>query len=370
MESSEAVNQAKLTAALHKHGEWGRRLPDYIGPALRRAKRRPLFQKVVIANSILIAIGMLGLYLERSYIAGGRLNFLIPFVVGAVSLSIPINYLLVKLAFRPLDGVTETMKAIRAGKRNVKIPEVTDDSQIEELSRSFKTMLDSLERQRRVSAASTIKAQEDERKRIARELHDETSQSLTGLLIGIRITEELVPDSMIDIRQRLHGIMELAHSTLNEIHTMATRLRPSVLDDLGLPAALRSYTKDFAVNTGVRVNLRLSSSWPERLSPELETVLYRVVQEALTNVARHSGADSCRVSLERRGETLHGIVADNGRGFNPQRLMATNDRHGLGLHGMKERIELVGGSLKVDSCPQEGSTIHLEVPIESKEGIW
>ena len=368
MESSEAVNQADVKAALSKPAAWSRPALELFSPVVWRLKRRPLFQKVIIANTVLIIMGTVAIHLERRYISDGEIDFLVPFMFGATFLAIPVNYLLVKLAFRPLNEVTRTMKAIRAGHRGIRVPEVSHDSQIEELVKSLKTMLDSLERQRRLSASSTIKAQEEERKRIARELHDETSQSLTGLMIGIRMTEKLVPDYMPEVRKRLKNIESLAHTTLNEVHNMATKLRPSVLDDLGLSAALRSYVKEFTKYSGIYVELHLPPA-ARRLPADLETVLYRVIQEALTNVARHSNADSCKVILEARGGRLRGTISDNGRGFDSRFVMLSEKGRGLGLHGMKERIELVDGFLEFDSRPNAGSTIHLEVPIEPKGAI-
>ncbi|MBE0428297.1 MAG: sensor histidine kinase [Thermoleophilia bacterium] len=370
MGSQEAIEQVDAAASPPRQEVWDRCICDYVNPVMDRVKRRPLFQKVVIANTILIAIGAsLGIYLQKLYFQDGELGYLVLFLASGVSLSILVNYLLVKLAFRPLDDVTDTMKAIRAGHRGIRVPEVRDDPQIEDLSKSLNAMLNSMEWQRRRAAASVIQAQEEERKRIARELHDETSQSLTGLVIGIRMVEEVVPDGMAEIKERLNGISDLAHSTLNEVHTMAIRLRPSVLDDLGLSAALRSYVKEFSANTGIAVDIQ-PLVLSQRLSPEMETVLYRVVQEALTNVARHSGASECRVLLKHKGNGIEGSISDNGQGFDSQEVMSEQGR-GLGLHGMKERIELVGGSLGFDTRPGHGSTIFFEVPIDTnKEGIW
>ncbi|MHB1390049.1 MAG: sensor histidine kinase [Thermoleophilia bacterium] len=368
MEKREAIKQVDA-AAPARQDAWDRCVCDYINPVVDRVKRRPLFQKVIIANTLLISCGaIIGLYMEQKYFQGGAVGFLILFVISGVSLSILTNYLLVKLAFRPLDDVSETMKAIRAGHRGIRVPEITDDPQVEELSRSLNAMLDSIERQRKRAAASVIQAQEEERKRIARELHDETSQSLTGLVIGIRMVEEM-PAATPEVRERLANISDLAHATLNEVHTMAIRLRPSVLDDLGLPAALRSYVKEFSENAGIKVDLQLLAM-AERLSPEMETVLYRVVQEALTNVARHSAAANCRVSLQRRDGKIEAEITDDGKGFDSQTVMTSDHGGGLGLHGMKERIELVGGSMWLESRPGEGSKISLEVPIQPKEGVW
>lgn len=368
MENQEEIKQVDA-AAPARLDAWDRRVCDYINPFVSRVKRRPLFQKVIIANTILITCGAFtGLYLEEKYFEGGEAGFMLLFVISGLSLSILTNYLLVKLAFRPLDDVTDTMKAIRAGHHGIRVPEITDDPQIEELSKSLNSMLNSIERQRKRAAASVIQAQEEERKRIARELHDETSQSLTSLVIGIRMVEEM-PAATPEVRERLSNISELAHATLNEVHTMAIRLRPSVLDDLGLSAALRSYIKEFSENTGIKVDLQLLAM-AERLSPEMETVLYRVVQEALTNVARHSGAETCRVSLQRKEGKIGGTISDDGKGFDSQMVMMSDNGRGLGLHGMKERIELVGGSMWFESRPGEGSMISLEVPVQSKEGVW
>lgn len=354
-----------------KPAPWDRCVCDYVNPVVTRVKHRPFFQKIIIANTLLITLGsIMGYYFEDRFFSQGQLGFVSLFVISSIALSILINYILVKLAFRPLDDVADAMKAIRAGHRGIRVPEISDDPQIDELSRSLNAMLNSMETQRKRAAASVIKAQEEERKRIARELHDETSQSLTSLIIGIRMVEEILRDAEGDARERLENISELAHQTLNEVHNMAIRLRPSVLDDLGLAAAIRSYAKEFSANTGVKVDIQLMSM-ATRLPPEMETVLYRVVQEALTNVARHAEAENCRVTLRRKDDVIQGIIEDDGMGFDPQDAMLSEEKgRGLGLHGMKERIDLIGGSLEFESRVNEGSTIFLEVPLQSEEVVW
>ncbi|MEK6537404.1 MAG: sensor histidine kinase [Actinomycetota bacterium] len=371
--SHEAIKQpaAIESAAEPREVSWVRRIIEQAKQIFNRVKRRPLFQKVIIANTVLIATGsVMGYFIEENFFVVGEQGFVALFLISGLALSILTNYLLVKIAFRPLEDVSDTMKAIRAGYRGIRVPEVTDDPQIEELSKSLNSMLNTMDMQRKKAAASVIKAQEEERKRIARELHDETSQSLTGLVIGIRMVQEIVPDYMPDVQERLENINDLAHATLNEVHTMAVRLRPSVLDDLGLAPALRSYAREYSENTGIPVEMQLLGM-SHRLTPELETVLYRVIQEALTNVARHSNATSCRVTLRRKEQVVQGVIEDNGQGFDSQKVMLSDEKgRGLGLHGMKERIELVGGSLEFAARPVKGTTIFIEAPLQSEEGVW
>ncbi len=368
---SAAAGGEMAGAAGSSQGEWGLRVCGVVNPLMRRIRRRPLFQKVVMVNTVLIIVGaLIGHYFEERYFTGGDWGLVGLFIISGISLSILINYLMVKLAFHPLDDVSEAMKAIRAGHRGIRVPEATDDPQVKNLSRSFNLMLDAMETARKRAAASVIKAQEEERRRIARELHDETSQSLTGLIIGIKMVEETIPKTMPDLRERLANIKDLAHQTLNEVHTMAVRLRPSILDDLGLAAALRSYGKELSDNTGIRVDMQLMGL-TERLTPELETVLYRVVQEALTNVVRHAEAHNCRVNLRRQEQAVRVMIEDDGRGFEPGQTMASEGSgRGLGLHGMRERIELVGGTIEFESRPGAGATIFIEAPLKGQQSIW
>ncbi len=360
--------QARSSSA--RPGAWDSCICDYVNPVVARVKRRSLFQKIIIANTALIVLIAVGIfYLHLKFYQSSNWERVIIFVFGGIAISVLINYLLVRLAFHPLDDVSEAIGAIRAGHRGIRVPETPEDPQIENLSRSLNQMLDTMESTRKRAAASVIKAQEEERRRIARELHDETSQALTSLIIGIKMAEETTPNKMADLHERLKNINELAHQTLNEVHNMAIRLRPSILDDLGLAAALRSYGKELSGNSGIQINMQLIAL-AERLPPELETVLYRVVQEALTNVVRHSGAGVCRVRMRRADEYVQCLIEDDGKGFYPGEVLASAQGHGLGLHGMRERIELVGGSLEFESEPGKGTSIFLKVPLSSGEAIW
>ncbi len=363
-------SRAPSPPASAKARAWDLCVCDYVNPVVARIRRRPLFQKIIIANTTLIVLVALGIfYFHQTYYQSSSLERISLFVFSGIAISVLINFLLVRLAFHPLDDVGEAINAIRAGHRGIRVPEAPEDPQIENLSRSLNQMLDAMETARKRAAASVITAQEEERRRIARELHDETSQALTSLIIGIKMAEETIPDEMTNLQERLNNLKDLAHQTLNEVHNMAVRLRPSILDDLGLAAALRSYGKELSENGGIQINMQLIAL-AERLSPEMETVLYRVVQEALTNVARHSGASMCQVRMRRTDDSVQCLIEDDGKGFYPGEILTSAQGHGLGMHGMRERIELVGGQLEFESEPGKGTSIFLEVPIGNEEAIW
>lgn len=207
-----------------------------------------------------------------------------------------------------------------------------------------------------------ITAQEEERQRIARELHDETGQALTSLLVGLRVMEKAASEEARALAFNMRGVVTQA---LDEVHNLALELRPSVLDDLGLVPALARYVQDCPTRFGLQVDFVAAGLDSQRLPLEVETTLYRIAQEALTNVARHSGASHASVLLERRRGVVVLVVEDNGRGFDVVQVMASaQKRKRLGLYGIEERASLVGGVLSVESRPGAGTTISVEVPLE------
>lgn len=206
-----------------------------------------------------------------------------------------------------------------------------------------------------------ISAQEEERKRIARELHDETSQALTSLVVGLKVLEGLHDPAQI--KAQVAELRELATATLESVHGLALELRPSVLDDLGLVAAVQRHVAAQAKKYNLDVDFHTAGLDGMRLPPETETAVYRIVQEALANVARHSRAASASVVLERRNDTLVAIVEDDGQGFDVDALLAREQS--LGLHGMRERAFLVGGKLTIESSPGAGTTVFVQVPLVS-----
>ena len=219
------------------------------------------------------------------------------------------------------------------------------------------------ERVREEMLAAVIDAQEAERARVARDLHDETGQALTSVLLGLRLVETSlerpVPD-LDDAKRRTAEVRELVADALADVRQLAFDLRPTVLDDVGLVAALRRLTGDLAARHGLAVQLALDGLDDDgRFAPAVETVAYRVVQEALTNVVRHARATRVQVKLAVAGGCLRAVVADDGMGFDPSER---RDRS-LGLAGMRERTSLVGGRVDIGSTPGSGTTVALEVPV-------
>jgi len=234
-----------------------------------------------------------------------------------------------------------------------------------------------------------LAAQEDERKRIARELHDEVSQSLTALLYDAEDGLEL--EHIPAVKKRLQSICDLTQYTLNNIHKLMFDLRPSMLDQLGLIPALRWLAETRLEPKGIRVSVNTNSNPdlfnaendPQRLSPETETALYRVVQEAINNIARHAAARNVEIGLLLDDDIASVSITDDGIGFDLTELsigtiknidledfQLTEDTRGLGLLGMQERIELLGGELEIDSSSGNGTRIYIRVPIQERSLIY
>jgi PAS domain S-box-containing protein len=213
-----------------------------------------------------------------------------------------------------------------------------------------------------------ISAQEEERGRIARELHDETGQSLTAILIGLR-TVESAP-TLEDARIWAESLRTIASMTLQEVGRLAWGLRPSVLDDLGLVATLERYTSEYSDSYEIAVEMETKGLDSKRLPFTVETTLYRIVQEALTNIAKHASAKNVKIFIERQPAAVRMSLKDDGRGFDVTETLRTrgSTKH-LGLHGMQERAALLNGSLAIESIPNKGTSIYVQIPLtEDSDG--
>jgi signal transduction histidine kinase len=217
--------------------------------------------------------------------------------------------------------------------------------------------VDLSERIARDSLRRVVEGQELERRRLARELHDETGQALTSILLGLKALEERSKDPAS--RAATEELRELVVSTLQDVRRLAVELRPSALDDFGLVAALERLAESFAEQTGISVDFQTALA-DERLPEEVETALYRIVQESLTNVVKHAQARRVSILLARKDGAVKAVVEDDGQGFDP----AEQTDDGYGLMGMRERLALLGGRLEVESGHDGGTTIAAEVPVQ------
>jgi signal transduction histidine kinase len=216
--------------------------------------------------------------------------------------------------------------------------------------------VDLSQRTERDAFRRVLEAQELERRRLARELHDETGQALTSILLGLKSLEDSVGSD--GARRAVGELRDLVVATLQDVRRLAVELRPKVLDDFGLVPALERLTESFAAQTGIDVRFE-SGLGDERLTEEAGTALYRIVQESLTNVVKHAHARSVSIVLARKVDAVAVVIEDDGRGFDP----ATGREDGFGLDGMRERAGLLEGKFQIESREGGGTTIVAEVPL-------
>ncbi len=203
-----------------------------------------------------------------------------------------------------------------------------------------------------------LSAEDQERRRIARELHDETGQSLTTLLVGLRAIGDIT--GLAEVRSVAKRLREVAAHTVDDVGRLARGLHPAVLDDKGLVAAMRRHVSDFAKAFGVAIDLRVVGNVPRRMAPLAQSTVYRILQEALTNVARHAQAQRVGIMLKHKKAILEIVIRDDGVGFDP--AAALSEASGLGLHGMQERVALLGGSVVIESRRGQGTSIRARIP--------
>ncbi len=290
-------------------------------------------------------------------------------VIVILAIGLSVAYGLAHILTGPISRLAEAARAVGRGDFTWQTPVWAKD-EIGSLGTAFKDMSEELKHKEEMRVqllAKVISAQEEERKRIARELHDETSQTLTSLMVGLRFIEDSADATQI--RGEIAQLRALAAQTLSDVHHLATELRPSLLDDLGLFAAVQRYTKEYSDKMGINVDCHVSSLSGQRLPSEVEVAVYRIIQEALTNVAKHAEANNVSVVLRYRDSSLVATIEDDGKGFDVNSLMASAHGKRLGLFGMHERASLIGGKLAIESEPEVGTTVFLEVPLRLMQEV-
>jgi len=298
---------------------------------------------------VLLAAGLVLILTPATVSSPVVLGELIVLVLG-VGVLIAVNATLLRRAFSPLHELTGQMTAfdpLLPGAR-ASIPRA--GAEVAELADAFNRMADRLEIERRESTRRVLAAQEDERQRVAQELHDEVGQSLTAVLLNIDRAAKKAP---AELASPLAEAQETARASLDDVRNIANRLRPEALDDLGLLSALRVLADRVTHQSGISMKTTLHSS--ARLGPEAELVVYRVSQESLTNVMRHSKAQQVELALTREPGGVRLRVADDGRGFD-------GVRPGGGVRGMRERALLIGATIEFHTGLDGGTTVALWIP--------
>ncbi|WP_328485029.1 HAMP domain-containing sensor histidine kinase [Streptomyces zaomyceticus] len=308
----------------------------------------PLFWRIFLLNAVVLTAAT-ALLLGPVTVSTPVLLTEAAVLTAGLAAMLIANGVLLRVGLGPLQRLTRAMTTtdlLRPGAR----PAVGGQGEIAELITTFNAMLDRLEAERALSAARALSAQEAERHRIAQELHDEVGQTLTAVLLELKRVADHAPPAL---RDDLHQVQETTRAGLDEIRRIARRLRPGVLEELGLSSALKALTNEF---TGPALTVRhhIDADLP-LLSRDTELVLYRVAQEGLTNAVRHSGADRADLTLTHTSDGVELNISDDGNGIH-------DAPEGAGISGMRERALLIGAALSLGPGPERGTEVRLVVP--------
>ncbi len=300
---------------------------------------------VLVVAGVLLAVGPLTI---SAPIRIGELAVLFAGLVAMLSVTL----VLLRRTLQPLEQLTATMRSVDPLRPGQRMEAQASDANVTALTTAFNEMLNRLERERQSSARMALSIQEAERRRVARELHDEVGQTLTAMLLQI---EAIAHDAPAHLRKELDHLRETARSGAEDVRRISRRLRPEALEELGLRSALLSLTETTAEQAHLRVQAHVLRELPS-LNREQELVVYRIAQEALTNVVRHAEARNVQLSMTTDGTAIVLAVCDDGRGFDADRPV---DAHGL--RGMQERAMLIGASLTISSRPRNGTRVTLHM---------
>jgi two-component system sensor histidine kinase UhpB len=319
---------------------------------MRRFRSLSVFWRVLLVDAAVLAVAF-------TFLAAGPVTVSYPVragqllvLIGGLILMLAVTTILLQRTLRPLETLTQTMREIDplAPGRRVEVGEAGAD--VTDLARAFNAMLDRLEQERIESGRRALSVQESERRRVARELHDEVGQTLTAMLLQVEGLATAVPQSA---QAELDELRETARTGAEEVRRIAQRLRPEALEELGLQAAMLALLDGVAAQARLHTHHQIERDLP--LNPEDELVVYRVAQEALTNVVRHAQASNVSLSLSADDGAVVLRIGDDGRGIAPELLDSS-----YGIRGMRERALLIGATLDVRSRLGEGTTVELVVP--------
>jgi two-component system, NarL family, sensor histidine kinase UhpB len=312
-----------------------------------------MFWRVFAANAaILIAGALILAFAPGPLHKHTALIDLTALLVGLIIMLLA-NGLLLRHQFLPLERLAEQMESADVLRGGQRLP-VTSPGEIGRLERTFNAMLERLAQERRAAGVYALQAQEAERERLARGLHDEVGQSMTAVLLQLK---RLQASANAEQQRQLDEAQKVVKTSLDDVRRLAQELRPEALDHLGLTSALDGLASAFEQRTELRVQRSFVRELPP-LDPTVELVIYRVAQESLTNVVRHAQATEVALSLERGNGSIVLRVVDDGRGFAPDHI------DGGGLRSIRERALIVGGAAAIKPGPRSGVEVRLEVPVE------
>jgi two-component system, NarL family, sensor histidine kinase UhpB len=347
-----------------------------IGDGMSRIKQHlpylSIFQRIVIGNSIIIILGAVGGTLLTRLLTdrAADLSLIIFFAFMGTILSVLTNSWIISTALKPLRELRLVVNHIQTGNAHLDIDRLQEaDPDIGEFARVLQDLLLQLEernQQLRALSERAITAQEEERKNIARSLHDDTGQALSMLIINLERLENRLPVDESELRSKLEASRKLASDILTELRKIVYGLRPTMLDDLGLIPAIRWYSRSVLETNGIQVRMSLPDEVME-LPSHLATTLFRIAQEGINNIMRHASAKTTDICLALDPTGIRLQVQDDGQGFDLQRAAgeAVSSQH-LGLLGMQERAELVGGKVTVESVPGKGTRLQVFVPLPAE----
>ncbi|MDQ3859767.1 MAG: HAMP domain-containing sensor histidine kinase [Actinomycetota bacterium] len=311
----------------------------------------PLFWRVFGINAALLLVATLLLLFSPVEVDAPIKPYQAAILVSGLVVMLVADLVLLWPSFAPLERLTRRMHHVDLLRPGQRIS-ATGPREVRELIKAFNEMLARLESERRESGRLALQAQEEERLRIARGLHDEVGQTMTAVLLQLKRAADDAPPAL---RGELIEVQEAIRTSLDDVRRIARQLRPEMLEHLGLVSALTALATSFSERTGLAVERRFESELP-RLDPDAELALYRIAQESLTNVARHADAESVQLELSRGPGSVVLRVADDGKGMNGVQPP------GGGLRGMRERALMIGAALAVKQGPDGGVEVRLEVP--------
>ena len=329
----------------------------------------PLLYKILLANCALTALlALVGAVAAIQHVqplpADAHYDLVVFFLAAGITVSFVVNFILLRFILAPLDHLESAVDDAARGKQPSIEPSLINDKQLDRLATAFTGMQRTLQdnaQQMRLLSQRVLYAQEEERERIARELHDQVAQTLTSVLLYMKLLEKSADPEQA---QRLQNLRKLMTHALYDMRQLAVDLHPKILDDWGLEAALGQQVSELNADSSRQVTLQIIGYAKERLPRDLELTFYHVAQEALNNIVHHSRAHSAQVLLKREADWLTLEVQDDGIGFNPD-VRRAGRATGFGLASMRERLALIGGEMTIESRPESGTRVCVRAPVSS-----